>query len=230
MKILTAVLMTALLCGGAAAEEPKSAADTWKTRVFTSEELKKYNGKDGQPVYAAVDGIVYDLSKSKYWKTGQHMKLHDAGTDLTSAIHNKAPKFIHKDGKILEKMPKVGVMESYAREKIAAAPPAAKPKSAAPPQEAAGSKPDPAPQEAAGSPLVAKHKVAKEEIGLDASCPITGEKIKVTEKTPALDFKGKTYYFSSLASMEKFSKEKLGKDPGKSMMEKAKELFRKKKS
>ena len=82
MKILTAVLMTALLCGRAAAEEQKSSADAWKTRVFSTEELKKYNGKDGAPVYAAVDGIVYDLSKSKYWKTGQHMKMHDAGADL----------------------------------------------------------------------------------------------------------------------------------------------------
>lgn len=232
MKILTAALMMALLCGGAAAEEQKSAADAnaWKTRVFTSEELKKYNGKDGMPVYAAVDGIVYDLSKSKYWKAGEHMKLHEAGTDLTSAIHNKAPKFIHKDGKILEKMPKVGVMEGYAKEKIAAAPPAEKSKPAAPPQEAVKPKPEPAPQEPASSPLVARHKVTKEEIGLDTSCPVTGEKIKVTEKTPALDFKGKTYYFSSLASMEKFSKEKFGKDPGKSMMEKVKELFKKKKS
>lgn len=220
MKILTAVIMTALLCGGAAAEEQKSAADAnaWKTRVFTSEELKKYNGKDGAPVYAAVDGIVYDLSKSKYWKAGGHMKMHEAGTDLTSDIHNKAPKSIHKDGKILEKMPKVGIMESYAREKIAAAPPAVE------------SKPGPAPQEAGSSPLVAKHKVTKEELGLDTVCPVTGEKIKVTEKTPALDFKGKTYYFSSLASMQKFSKEKLGEGSGKSMTEKVKGLLKKKKS
>ena len=219
MKILTAVLMTALLCGRAAAEEQKSSADAWKTRVFSTEELKKYNGKDGAPVYAAVDGIVYDLSKSKYWKTGQHMKMHDAGADQSHAIHNKAPKVIHKDGKILEKMPKVGVMEGYAREKTAATP-----------QETVKAKPEPAPQEAGSSPLVARHKVTKEEIGLDTSCPVTGEKIKVTEKTPALDFKGKTYYFSSLASMEKFSKEKLGKDPAKSMTEKVKGMFKKKKS
>ncbi|MDO8805538.1 MAG: cytochrome b5 domain-containing protein [Elusimicrobiota bacterium] len=215
MKILTALLLTALLSGGAAAEEQKKAADgdAWKARVFTSEELKKYNGKDGMPAYAAVDGIVYDLSKSKYWKAGGHMKMHEAGADLSSAMHNQAPKGTHKDGKILEKMPKVGVLEGYGKERTAAAPPAAK------------STPEAAPQEAAKSPLAALHKVTKEEIGLDTSCPVTGEKIKVSEKTPALDFKGKTYYFSGLDSMAKF-----GKDPGKALTEKVKGLFKKKKS
>ena len=83
---------------------PAETAEAWKTRTFTAEELKKYNGKDGMPVYAAVDGIVYDLSKSKYWKTGKHMKMHDAGSDLSEDIHKKAPQSIHRDGKILERM------------------------------------------------------------------------------------------------------------------------------
>ncbi len=217
MKILTALLMTALLYCGAAAAEPGKTVDegAWKTRSFTAEELKKYNGKDGMPAYAAVDGIVYDLSKSKYWKNGQHMKLHEAGADLSSAMHGKALKSIHKDGKIMEKMPKVGVLGGYGKEKTAAAPP--------PP--AAEPKPAAAPPEADKPPLAALHKVTKEEIGLETSCPVTGEKIKVSEKTPAVDFRGKTYYFSGLASLEKFSK-----NPGKSLTEKVKGLFKKKKS
>lgn len=85
-------------------------SDLWKSRTFTAEELKKYNGKKGLPVYVAVDGIVYDLSKSKAWKTGRHMNLHDAGQNLSAAIHAKAPAAIHRDGKILEKFPKVGVL------------------------------------------------------------------------------------------------------------------------
>lgn len=118
MKTLTALLMTVMLAGSAGAAEKKSAEkDAWKKRVFTAEELQKYNGRDGQPVYAAVDGIVYDLSKSKYWKTGTHMKQHEAGADLSADIHEKAPKGIHKDGKILNKMPKVGVTEEYAKKK-----------------------------------------------------------------------------------------------------------------
>lgn len=227
MKILTALLMTALLSGGASAQEQKAApADAWKTRVFTAEELKKFNGKDGQPVYAAVDGIVYDLSRSKYWKAGKHMKMHDAGADLSSAIHNQAPKMIHKDGKILGKMPKVGVMEGYGKEKIAAEPPPAE--KPAPPPVVTRPAVEPAataePQPAAKAPLAALHKVTKEEVGLETSCPVTGEKVKVSEKTPAVEFKGNTYYFSSLASLEKFSK-----DPQRSLKERAKGLFKKKK-
>jgi YHS domain-containing protein len=151
------------------------------------------------------------------------MKMHEAGTDLSSAIHNKAPKLIHKDGKILEKMPKVGVMEGYGKEKIAASPPAVK-------KTAAESKTAPELSQAAAgqpekAPLAAVHKVTKEEVGLETSCPVTGEKVKVSEKTPALDFKGKTYYFSGLDSMKKFSK-----DPAKTLTEKVKGLFKKKKS
>ena len=218
MKILNALLMAALLSGRAAAAEQKTAPaeDAWKTRVFTTEELKKYNGKEGMPAYVAVDGIVYDLSKSKVWSTGRHMMMHDAGTDQSFAIHNKAPKFIHKDGKILEKMPKVGVMASYANERTAAAPP--------PPAVLTSTAPAAAPQRTkASKSLLAMHKVTKEEVGLETSCPVTGAKIKVSESTPALDLKGKTYYFSSAAVMEKF-----GKEPGKYLKEKAKGLLKKK--
>lgn len=116
MKIIAAMFLTAALaCGAAAADKKAQARDGWKTRVFTAEELKKNDGREGRPVYVAVDGIVYDLSKSKYWKTGTHMKMHEAGTDQSRDIHERAPKGIHKDGKILEKMPKVGVTEAYAK-------------------------------------------------------------------------------------------------------------------
>lgn len=235
MKILTAILMAALLSKGVAAEEPGQAAgeNAWKTRMFTVEELKKYNGRDGMPAYAAVDGIVYDFSRSRTWKNGQHMKLHSAGTDLSSELHNKAPKLLHKDGKILEKIPKVGVFAGAIKENTAAAPPA-EPGQAAP-QQAAGlnpavppqaAEPKPAaPRQEVKAPLAALHKVTKEELGLETACPVTGEKIKVSEKTPALDFKGKTYYFSGLSSLEKFSR-----DPASNLKEKAKNLFKKKKS
>jgi len=131
MKILNMLLVTALLAGTAYAAGGKKAADkdAWKKTVFTAEELQKYNGRDGQPVYVAVDGIVYDLSKSKYWKTGSHMKQHEAGADLTADIKEKAPQGIHKGGKILSRMPKVGVTEEYAKKNAPAKPeqaPAAK--------------------------------------------------------------------------------------------------------
>lgn len=203
MRILSALVLAALLSGAVSAQEQKKAEDAWKTRVFTAEELKKYNGKDGMPVYVAADGIVYDLSKSKYWKTGAHMKLHDSGADLSKALHEQAPKSIHKDGKILQKMPKVGVLEGYAKPAVAEQPKAEEKK-----------------------PLVSVHKVAKEEVGLQTACPVTGDKITVAENTPAVEFKGKTYYFSKEAAAELFRK---SPDKYMGLKDKVKGLLKKKK-
>lgn len=169
MRILTVLAIAALLAGQAAAGEKKKTAakDVWRSKTFTSEELKIYNGRDGMPVYAAVDGIVYDLSRSKYWKAGRHMKMHDAGADLSFDIKEKAPKGIHKGGKILEKMPKVGVLLDVAPvASQAPAPSAAQPR-----------------------------KPGKDELGKAAVCPVTGDKFKVNEETLSAEYKGQVYYF-----------------------------------
>ena len=53
---------------------------------MTLDELSKFNGDGGQPIYVAVDGIVYDVSHLEKWMTGKHMGQHDAGQDLSDAI------------------------------------------------------------------------------------------------------------------------------------------------
>jgi predicted heme/steroid binding protein/uncharacterized membrane protein len=55
-------------------------------REFTPEELAQYTGEDGKPVYIAHAGKVYDVTASKMWKTGTHMKRHRSGQDLTTDI------------------------------------------------------------------------------------------------------------------------------------------------
>lgn len=74
-------------------------------KKFTQEELAQYNGKDGKPVYIAYKGNVYDVSESKMWKVGQHMRRHSAGVDLTTDIQ-AAPH----DTEVLERYPQVGVL------------------------------------------------------------------------------------------------------------------------
>ena len=54
-------------------------------RIFTREELKKYDGSDGT-AYIAVNGRVFDVSKSFHWKKGIHQVTHRAGQDLTEAL------------------------------------------------------------------------------------------------------------------------------------------------
>jgi predicted heme/steroid binding protein/uncharacterized membrane protein len=78
-------------------------------KKIDSEELSKCNGKDGSPVYIAHRGKVYDVSESKLWKTGLHMKRHAAGKDLTTDIQ-AAPH----GPEVLERYSQVGVLEKVA--------------------------------------------------------------------------------------------------------------------
>ena len=75
-------------------------------KEFTQEEVAKYNGENGQPVYIVYDGKVYDVSESKMWKRGQHMQRHQAGMDLTAEIA-AAP---HGE-EVFERFPQVGVLK-----------------------------------------------------------------------------------------------------------------------
>ena len=74
-------------------------------KEFSLKELAEYTGKDGKPVYIAHEGNVYDVSNSKLWKTGLHMKRHPAGKDLTTDIQ-AAP---HSTA-VLARYPQVGVL------------------------------------------------------------------------------------------------------------------------
>lgn len=50
------------------------------------EELQGYDGRDGRKAYIAYNGKIYDVTESKMWKNGQHMKKHFAGRDLTEEL------------------------------------------------------------------------------------------------------------------------------------------------
>ena len=55
-------------------------------KKFTIEELKEYNGKEGEPAYIACNGKVYDVTESFLWIDGYHQGQHEAGEDLTEEI------------------------------------------------------------------------------------------------------------------------------------------------
>ena len=64
-------------------DKHKSKKSRESQKTFTLEELSKYNGKNGNPSYVAVNGIVYDVSKIRQWQGGAHYGLM-AGQDLSS--------------------------------------------------------------------------------------------------------------------------------------------------
>jgi Predicted heme/steroid binding protein len=60
------------------------------TLELTLDQLKQYDGKNGNPAYVAVDGVIYDVTDVPQWKNGEH-NGYSAGNDLTDAIKNKSP-------------------------------------------------------------------------------------------------------------------------------------------
>lgn len=75
-------------------------------KLFDKQSLTENDGQEGRSTYVARDGVVYDVSDSKLWKDGQHMKRHQAGQDL-SAEFSAAPH----GPEVLERFPRIGTLE-----------------------------------------------------------------------------------------------------------------------
>jgi predicted heme/steroid binding protein/uncharacterized membrane protein len=75
-------------------------------KEFTLEMLAENNGENGNPIYIAHNGKVYDVSESKLWKGGLHMKRHRAGKDLSTDIQ-AAPH----ETDVLERYPLIGILK-----------------------------------------------------------------------------------------------------------------------
>ena len=73
------------------------------------EDLSPNNGGDGNPVWVACDGKVFDLSASPLWAGGSHMGSHTAGADLTGEI-DAAPH----GREMLERYPQIGFLREQA--------------------------------------------------------------------------------------------------------------------
>ena len=86
-------------------------------KVFTKEEIARYDGKNGNPAYVVYKGKVYDVSSSFLGKNGDHQVLHSAGVDLTKALE-QAPH----GGDVLKKFPFVGIILSAGRSQTSSKP------------------------------------------------------------------------------------------------------------
>lgn len=91
-----------------AASEESTAASASESGglVLTVDELAAYNGKDGQPAYVAVDGVIYDVTDVPEWANGEHYSGITAGQDLTEEIKNQSPHGLS----VLDGLPVVGTL------------------------------------------------------------------------------------------------------------------------
>ncbi len=86
--------------------EPAKPAPATAEKVFTLEELAKFDGKEGRPAYVAINGIVYDVTGVKAWAKGEHGN-GKPGTDITPLITTKSP---HGD-KVTKNLKAVGKLK-----------------------------------------------------------------------------------------------------------------------
>ena len=60
---------------------------------YTSTQLALRNGSDREDVWVCYKGFIYDVTKSRLWRNGNHYE-HWAGQDLTDEL-SEAPHTEH---------------------------------------------------------------------------------------------------------------------------------------
>lgn len=78
------------------------------TDTFTLADLQQnYTGKNNQPAYIAIDGIVYDITYEAAWAGGSHFGIQ-AGEDVSDALNS-----CHSQNKeeIINRLIPVGTLE-----------------------------------------------------------------------------------------------------------------------
>jgi len=73
--------------------------------VYTKAQLALRNGQDKPEVWVALHGLIYDVTRSRLWKSGKHYE-HWAGQDLTDELSD-AP---HTE-KVFDKFKPIGKLQ-----------------------------------------------------------------------------------------------------------------------
>ena len=106
-KIFCVMLIVTLLAAAAGCgEQNTSVTEGDKMLSLSLDELSAFDGKDGQPAYIAIDGVIYDVTSVPQWANGDHNGF-TAGNDLTEEIKNISPHGVSK----LKGLPVVGELE-----------------------------------------------------------------------------------------------------------------------
>jgi predicted heme/steroid binding protein len=96
IMVTTAVIVTFVIRPKIRKQRASISAQP-KNRL-TMEELRHFDGQEHRPAYIVYKGKIYDVSSSKLWTGGSHLRKHLAGNDLTDFLKT-AP---HGEEKILQ--------------------------------------------------------------------------------------------------------------------------------
>lgn len=73
--------------------------------VYSRAQLALRNGQDRDEIWIAYRGLIYDVTKSRLWRRGQHYE-HWAGQDLTDELMDAPHSKV-----VLDKFPCIGQLE-----------------------------------------------------------------------------------------------------------------------
>ena len=75
--------------------------------LYTKNQLALRNGQDRPEIWVAYQGRIYDVSRSRLWRRGQHYE-HWAGQDLTPELDGDAPHH----ATVFDNFPVVGLLKT----------------------------------------------------------------------------------------------------------------------
>jgi predicted heme/steroid binding protein len=73
------------------------------SRGISAQTLPSHDGQEGRRAVVAVSGKLYEVTESRLWRNGSHLKQHQAGQDLTAALEG-APH----GAEVLDRVPMIG--------------------------------------------------------------------------------------------------------------------------
>jgi predicted heme/steroid binding protein len=105
--VLLAAIATVMLTRRMRAASPSRAVLGSATHEINTDTLASFSGMDGNRAIVAVEGVLYDVTDSRLWRLGSHVKQHQAGQDLTAALRG-APH----GPEVLSRMPMIGELQA----------------------------------------------------------------------------------------------------------------------
>ena len=84
-------------------EQPKISNQ--KLETYTKRQLALRNGQDRDEIWVAYHGRIYDVSRSRLWRRGNHYE-HWAGQDLTAELDKDAPHTAN----VFDNFPVIGLL------------------------------------------------------------------------------------------------------------------------